>query len=68
MTGLPGVGQRVLRELAAISDPVSRPSADIAFTELRVLERVGIETMALRFGHVGEVEVELVPGVTSSFT
>ncbi len=68
VTGLPGVGQRVLRELAAPSDPVGRPTADIAFSELRVLERVGIETMARRFGHVGEVEVELVPCVTSSFS
>lgn len=68
VTGLPGVGQRVLRELTASLDPVSRPTADIAFAELRVLERAGIETMARRFGHVGEVEVELVPGVTSSFS
>lgn len=68
VAGLPGVGQRILRELAATSDPVDRPSADIAFTELRVLERVGIETLARRFGHVGEVEVELVPCVTSSFS
>lgn len=68
VTGLPGVGQRVLRELTAVSDPVSRPTADIAFSEFRVLERAGIETMARRFGHVGEVEVELVPGVTSSFS
>lgn len=68
VTGLPGVAQRVLRELTAISDATSRPTADIAFAELRVLERVGIETMARRFGHVGEVEVELVSGVTSSFS
>ncbi|WP_457329253.1 hypothetical protein [Rhizobacter sp. P5_C2] len=68
VAGIPGVGQRVLRELTAISDPVSRPTADIAFAEFRVLERAGIETMARRFGHVGEVEVELVPHVTSSFS
>ena len=68
VSGLPGVGQRVLRELTATSDPISRPTADIAFAELRVLERAGIETMARRFGHVGEVEVELVPHVTSSFS
>lgn len=68
VTGLPGVGQRVLRELSAVSEPISRPTADIAFAELRVLERIGIETLARRFGHVGEVEVELIPGVTSSFS
>jgi len=67
-TGIPGVGQRVLRELMAIPDPTARPSADIAFAELRVLERAGIETMARRFGHVGEVEVELVPGVATIFS
>lgn len=65
---LPGVGQRVLRELTAVMDPLNRPTADIAFAELRVLERAGIETIARRFGHVGEVEVELVSGVTSSFS
>jgi hypothetical protein len=68
VTGLPGVGQRVIRELTAFSDPISRPTADLAFAELRILERVGIETMARRFGHLGEIEVELVPGVTSSFS
>lgn len=66
--GLPGAGQRVLRELTALQDPLSRPTADIAFAEHRILERVGIETIARRFGHVGEIEVELVPGVTSSFS
>ena len=68
VTGLPGVGQRILRELATVPDPVSRPTADIAFAELRVLERAGIETIARRFGHAGEVEVELVPSVTSRFS
>lgn len=68
LMGVPGVGQRVLRELNVVSDLVGRPTADIAFSELRILERAGIETMARRFGHVGEVEVELLPGITSSFS
>jgi hypothetical protein len=63
-----GVGHRVLRDIAREEKRMSRPSADIAYSELKALERLGLESMARKFGHVGEVEVELVPFVTSSFS
>jgi hypothetical protein len=68
LQGVPGLGHRVLRDLSEVFDPVARPSADIAFAEMRIIERAGIDTIIRRLGHVGEIEVELIPGVTSSFS
>jgi len=68
LTGNGGVGIRVLRDLSKVEDHIARPTADIAFAELKALERVGIDSLARKFGHVGEVEVELIPLVTSSFS
>lgn len=68
LMGVAGAGYRVLRELEAITDPLARPTADIAFSELRILERIGIESVTRKLGHFGELEVELVPCVTTSFT
>lgn len=68
LNGLGGLGMRVLRDISAIEVPLGRPLADLAFSELKALERVGIETLGRKFGHLGEVEVELIPLVTSSFS
>jgi hypothetical protein len=66
--GLGGLGLRVIRDVSKAEEQVGRPTADIAFAELKALERVGIEALGRKFGHVGEVEVELIPLVTSSFS
>jgi hypothetical protein len=66
--GLGGLGLRVLRDVSQTTDYVGRPTADIAFSELKALERVGVEGVMRKFGHLGEVEVELVPLVTCSFS
>ncbi|MBA4284386.1 MAG: hypothetical protein C0434_02495 [Xanthomonadaceae bacterium] len=68
LSGNGALGQRVMRDISVVEDPVSRPSSDVSFTELKTLERVGIESFARRSGHVGELEVELFPLVKSSFT
>lgn len=68
LSGHNGLGFRILRDIARVEAHLSRPSADLAFIELKALERVGIESVARKLGHVGEVEVELIPFVTSSFT
>lgn len=63
-----GFGIRLLRDLTRVEDLAGRPNADIAFSELKMLERVGIDSVSKKFGHAGEVEVELLPFVTASFT
>lgn len=63
-----GLGVRLLRDIARVEEHLSRPVADLAYAELKALERLGVESVARKFGHAGEVEVELVPLVTSSFT
>jgi hypothetical protein len=68
LSGQNGLGFRVLRDIARAEDRSSRPTADIAFAELKALERVGIDSVARKLGHAAELEVELVPFVTSSFT
>lgn len=68
LSGNGGVGLRVLRDVARIDGYLARPNSDIAYAELKALERVGIDGLARKFGHLGEVEVELVPLVTSSFS
>lgn len=68
LTGQHGLGRRLLRDIVWIEDQLDRPRADIAFAELKALERVGIASVARKLGHISEVEVELIPFVTSSFT
>lgn len=68
MSGNGGLGIRVLRDMSKIDDQMARPTADIAFTELKLLERLGIDNLSRKFGHIGEIEVELIPLVTSSFS
>lgn len=63
-----GLGQRLLRDVMRAEDYFARPTADIAFAELKTLERAGLETISRKLSHTGEIEVELVPLVMSSFT
>lgn len=68
MTGQNGLGIRVMRDISRIDTLLSRPSGDLAFQELKILERTGLETIARKLSHAGEVEIELIPLVTASFT
>ncbi|WP_434077644.1 hypothetical protein [Pseudomonas aeruginosa] len=68
MAAQSGLGYRIYRDIARTEEPLSAPTGDIAFEELKALERIGIESFAKKFGHANEVEVELIPLVTSSFT
>lgn len=63
-----GLGYRVYRDIAKSEEHLAAPSADIAYSELKVFERSGVEGFSKKLGHSGEIEVELVPLVTSSFT
>jgi len=63
-----GLGYRVCRDIAKSEEHLAAPSADIAYSELKVFERSGVEGFSKKLGHSGEIEVELVPLVTSSFT
>lgn len=63
-----GLGYRVYRDIAQGEDRLSPPTADIGFEELKALERIGLDSFSKKFGHVAEVEVELIPLVISSFS
>ncbi len=68
MAAQSGLGYRIYRDIAKTEEHLSEPVGDIAYEELKALERIGVESFAKKFGHTNEVEVELVPLVTSSFT
>lgn len=68
LAGTNGVGHRLVRDLTVADDPISRPTADLAYHELKVLERAGLDVIGRKLGHLGEIEVELIPRVTSSFS
>jgi hypothetical protein len=63
-----GLGFKIYRGLTAVEDLLSTPSADISYEEIKIFERTGLDGLARNFGHQNEVVVELVPGVSSSFT
>lgn len=63
-----GLGFKIYRELTSVDDLFSFPSADISYDEIKVFERIGLESIVRNFGHLNEVVVELIPGVSSSFS
>jgi hypothetical protein len=63
-----GLGLRIARDLMAREEHASRPVADISFNELAALDRIGFETISKRLGHSNEIQVEILPFVTTSFT
>lgn len=63
-----GLGLRVLRDIRGSEDCFSRPVSDIAYHELKLFQRVGLDSILNKLGHIGEIEVELLPFVTTSFS
>ena len=63
-----GLGFKIYRGLTSVDNLLSAPSADISYEELKIFERTGLEGVVRNFGHQNEVIVELVPGVSSSFS
>jgi hypothetical protein len=63
-----GLGSRVLRDIERVEDHFSPPTADISYKELGAISRLGVESIARKFSHTGEIEVEIVPLVTTSFS
>lgn len=62
-----GLGLRIHRDLARAEDQLSKPDADISFGELKALDRISLEATSRRISHAGEIQVELIPYVTSNF-
>lgn len=62
------MGQRVLRDIRSVDEHFSVPKADIGYEELNAIARLGMESISRKLGHGGEIEVEIVPNVTASFT
>jgi len=63
-----GLGFRILRDLQLRESELASPTADISFTELKLLSRVGIDSVTSKIGHANELQVELIPFTTSTFT
>lgn len=63
-----GLGFRLSRDMLRAEEKLAAPSADISYSELKMLSRGGIEPLASRIGHSSELQVELVPYVSASFT
>lgn len=63
-----GLGFRLLRDLIQVEEKLAPPAADISYTELKIIARAGLESMAARIGHASELQVELIPYVATSFT
>lgn len=63
-----GLGFRSSRDMLRVEEKLASPSADIAYSELKMLARGGLEPLASRIGHSSELQVELVPYVSTSFT
>lgn len=63
-----GLGFRLSRDMLRTEEKLASPVSDISYAELRILARGGLESMAGRVGHASELQVELVPYVSTSFT
>lgn len=63
-----GLGFRSSRDMLRVEEKLASPSADISYPELKILARGGLEPLASRIGHSSELQVELVPYVSTSFT
>lgn len=63
-----GLGYRIFQGITAKEDLLTAPLADISYEEIMLFERTGIEGFIRNFGHQNEVVVELVPGISSSFS
>lgn len=63
-----GLGFRLSRDILRTEEKLAPPVADISYAELRMLARGGLESMTGRLGHASELQVELIPYVSTSFT
>ncbi|MFG0639854.1 hypothetical protein [Delftia sp. WSY_22] len=63
-----GLGFRLARDMVQVEDKLTPPAADIAYTELRMLARGSLDSLAGKVGHSSELQVELIPYVSTSFT
>ncbi|ASR89079.1 hypothetical protein [Alcaligenes faecalis] len=63
-----GMGFRLLRDLLRSEDKIAPPISDIAYLELKIMARMGLEGIAGKVGHASELQVELIPYVSTSFT
>lgn len=63
-----GLGFRVVRDMLRVEDRLAPPSADISFAEFKLLNRSGVDSIVSKLGHASELQVELVPYVSGTFT
>lgn len=62
-----GIGFRILKEMLTVEEKLAPPVADISFEEISILTRVNTD-LTSTLSHSGELGVELIPYVCSSFS
>lgn len=67
MNGQSGLGFRVARDISSVEEHMQSPRSDVSYRELMSVRRLGVESLSRKFSHTGEIQVELLPLVTSSF-
>lgn len=63
-----GLGFRMLRDLLRDEDKLAAPISDMSYLELKMIARSGLEGIAGVIGHASELQIELIPYVSTSFT
>ena len=63
-----GLGFRLMRDLRRLEEKLDTPAADISYEELKIASRAGLDSIAGKTGHASELQVELIPYVSTSFT
>lgn len=63
-----GLGLRLVRDLIRSEEKLEPPTADISYLELKILARGGLDSLSSKTAHASELQVEVVPYVSSTFT
>lgn len=67
MTLYGGQGLRLQRIASRDTNFEQNPQCDISISELRVLARIGFESLAKKVQHANEISIELVPLISGTF-
>lgn len=67
LSSLGGIGYRLHKLMAALESHDEPTTADVSYTELKVLERSGLEVFFKKTSTSRELQVELLPYVIASF-
>lgn len=67
LRSISGLGLRIRRDLFNKCLMSDAPIADIAFNELKIVEKIGVDSLVRKLGHSNEINVEICPLLTCAF-